>query len=100
MTVHTALLGASLLLAGCAATAPATVQPVRMDPDGGCDADAAQSMIGETASSELGAKLLQMTGARTLRWVPPRTAVTMNYRFDRLTVAYDDDMIIERISCG
>ncbi|HMO68727.1 MAG TPA: I78 family peptidase inhibitor, partial [Novosphingobium sp.] len=40
------------------------------------------------------------TGARTLRWMPPRTAVTMDYRADRLTVSYDDNRIIERISCG
>jgi hypothetical protein len=34
-----------------------------------------------------------------LRWVPPRTAVTMDYRPDRLTVSYDDAMVITKVSC-
>jgi hypothetical protein len=43
---------------------------------------------------------LTLTGAKVLRWVPPRTAVTMDFRADRLTVSYDDNMTIDRISCG
>ncbi|WP_066555513.1 I78 family peptidase inhibitor [Croceicoccus bisphenolivorans] len=85
------------LLGGCATTMN---EPVRVGPEGQCDATSVQSMLGRTASSETGAQLLAETGARTLRWVPPRTAVTMDYRADRLTVSYDDAMIIDRISCG
>lgn len=90
-------------LTACATTTPP------FDDDGNpnvreqadtCDAAAAQGMIGERATSALGGELLGITGARTLRWVPPRTAVTMDYRMDRLTVSYDDNMLIERISCG
>ena len=44
--------------------------------------------------------MLKATGARHLRWVPPRTAVTMDFRADRLTVSYDDNMVIERVSCS
>mgnify|MGYP000100222951 CR=1 FL=1 len=65
-----------------------------------CDASNVQSVIGERATQQVGERLLQLTGAATLRWVPPRTAVTMDFRADRLTVSYDDDMLIERISCG
>jgi predicted GTPase len=30
----------------------------------------------------------------------PRTAVTMDFREDRVTVSYDDNYQIERVSCG
>jgi len=69
-------------------------------PEGECEASGLQGMVGEVATQELGAMLLERTGARVLRWVPPNTAVTMDYRLDRLTVSYDADMVIERISCG
>ncbi|MCL6250431.1 I78 family peptidase inhibitor [Altererythrobacter sp. KTW20L] len=92
--------GAAMLLAGCATAADGNGElPVR-GPDGECDASGVQDHIGHRASAEAGQTLLRLTGARTLRWVPPRTAVTMDFRPDRLTVSYDDNMMIERISCG
>jgi hypothetical protein len=97
MTMRTtamALAGAAL--AACTTTAPAGDDAA---PEGPCRAEPAQRLIGSKATGEIGAELLRLTGARTLRWVPPRTAVTMDFRPDRLTVTYDDDMIIERISC-
>lgn len=93
------------LAASCAACATPSAgddgMPVR-DPAGECDANADDiaSLVRERATPEIGARLLRMTGAETLRWVPPRTAVTMDFRPDRLTVSYNDDMVIERISCG
>lgn len=86
--------------AACATVPPEDSEPERRMPAGECEADAAQRHIGERATAELGAQLLRETGARVLRWVPPRTAVTMDFRPDRLTVSYDDNYIIERISCG
>lgn len=88
----------ALLLGACATTADG--EPPRRELAGECDASSVQEHIGHRASAESGATLLRLTGARTLRWVPPRTAVTMDFRADRLTVSYDDDMVIERISCG
>jgi len=90
-------------LAACATTPPPfddAGNPRVREPVGECDADSVQDHVGHRATAEAGATLLQLTGARTLRWVPPRTAVTMDFRPDRLTVSYDDDMIIERITCG
>ena len=89
-------------LAGCAATngGGAGAEPVRIGADATCNADAVQDRIGQTATSGLGAQLLAATGARTLRWAPPRSAMTMDFRPDRLTVSYDDNMAIDRISCG
>lgn len=87
-------------LAACATTADSDGPPPVRAPAGECDASTVQDHIGHTASAQAGATLLRLTGANTLRWVPPRTAVTMDFRPDRLTVSYDDDMIIERITCG
>ncbi|HQS69393.1 MAG: hypothetical protein B7Y36_17675 [Novosphingobium sp. 28-62-57] len=89
---------ASLGLGGCMAPAPAEDLPAMLE--GTCNAEPLQSHIGHKASAASGAELLRLAGARTLRWVPPRSAVTMDYRADRLTVSYDDDYTIVRISCG
>lgn len=90
----------AMLLAACATT-PALSEPGPLsDETASCDAAKAQRLMGQRATAETGAELLRLTGARTLRWVPPRTAVTMDFRADRLTVSYDDNLIIERISCG
>lgn len=92
----------ALLMMACATTAPQEPQYREREPgaDHACDASGLQDHIGHTASARSGAVLLELSGARVLRWVPPRTAVTMDYRADRLTVSYDDDMKITRISCG
>lgn len=93
-------LAAPVLLAGCVTTTAETDEPVRVGAEGLCDATEAQAMLGMTATAEVGAQLLESTGAKTLRWAPPRSAMTMDFRPDRLTVTYDDDMTIDRISCG
>ncbi len=91
------LIAPALLLAGCAAAqqdAESTPSP------GKCNAEPAQSLVGSTASEAVGAQLLKLTGARTLRWGPPRSPMTMDYRYDRLTVSYDDNLKIEQIACN
>ena len=67
---------------------------------GKCNAAPGQSFIGKTASSENGAALLAVTGAREIRWVAPRTAVTLEYKYGRLTVGYDDAMTIVSVGCS
>ena len=88
----------ALALSSCASTGSGEVEH-RNKPKAECKAEAGQAFVGKRASGEVGAKLLEATKAHTLRWVPPRTAVTMDFRADRLTVSYDDDMVIERVSC-
>lgn len=93
---------AIVALFGVSACTQGTPPPENLPamPEGSCNADAVQSHVGHKASAASGAELLRLSGARALRWVPPRTAVTMDYRADRLTVAFDDDYTIVRISCG
>ena len=67
---------------------------------GQCNSEAGQELIGQKASAETGKRLLRVTGTRQLRWAPPDAVLTMDYRADRLTVGYDEDMIIRRVSCG
>jgi hypothetical protein len=40
------------------------------------------------------------SGARTLRWIAPDTAVTMDFRQDRLNVYVDSKGRIERFTCA
>jgi hypothetical protein len=82
-------------LAGCATTGEAVAEG-----EGLCKAEPGQSFVGQRATGEVGAQLLRLTGAKQLRWGPPRTAMTMDFRADRLTVSYDDAMTITRVSCG
>ena len=91
------ILAAPLALGACAAAS--ADEPLPRVPGGECRAEPAQGLIGRKATAELGNELLRVTGARTIRWVPPRTAVTMDFRADRLTVSYDDDMLVTQISC-
>ena len=50
--------------------------------------------------AEMGAAILRESGARTLRWGPPRSAMTMDYRQDRVNIMYDDAYKITQVSCG
>ena len=99
MDIRLFAIAAALPLAGCAygATEPETpAPPAEMT----CNADAVQSHIGHRASPEMGTAILKESGARTLRWGPPRSAMTMDYRQDRVNIFYDDAFKIERITCG
>lgn len=86
-----------LLLGGCAM---GEKTPPEMGAAGECKADGAAELVGQAPSAELGAQALKLTGARTIRWVLPGQAVTMDYRADRLTVSIDAAYRIERLSCG
>ncbi|MEE1876630.1 I78 family peptidase inhibitor [Altererythrobacter litoralis] len=65
-----------------------------------CNAEAAQGHVGHDASAAMGAAILRDSGAGTLRWGPPNSAWTMDYREDRVNVRYDQAMKITEITCG
>lgn len=95
------------ILALTACTSPAQEAPAKVEPapddqtaEYSCAAESVQYAIGQKTSAELGSKLVKESGSRTLRWLPPRSAATMDYRQDRLNIAYNDDMVITRINCG
>jgi len=90
---------AALALPACTATADRTAGTAS-DTAQLCKHEGLESFNGQKATADLGATLLARSGARTLRWGPPRSAMTMDFRPDRLTVSYDDDMVITSAHCG
>jgi Peptidase inhibitor I78 family len=75
--------------------------PVRGETPGyTCRDEQLGGFVGREATSEVGSEMLQLSGARTLRWVAKGRMVTMDYRADRLTVWLDAQNRIERLNCG
>ncbi len=65
-----------------------------------CKANGLETLVGSQANGKVGADALNKSGARRLRWIAPNTAVTKDYRQDRLNISYDDNMVITRVNCG
>ncbi|MDD7970373.1 I78 family peptidase inhibitor [Roseinatronobacter alkalisoli] len=79
------------LLAACQSETPDPAP----DMEASCGADDLQSLISQP--------LAQFQGhpdAEATRVIAPGTAVTMDFRPDRLNVEHDADLIITRIYCG
>ena len=68
--------------------------------EGPCRNDGLDRFVGQTASEDIGTQLLQASGARALRWGAPGMAMTMDFRPDRVTVSYDEKMVITSARCG
>ncbi|NYT83547.1 DUF333 domain-containing protein [Alcaligenaceae bacterium] len=60
-----------------------------------CGADSRQDLVGTLATS-----LDQSTLPKLSRVIHSKSAVTMDYRHDRLNVYVDDSEKIQRVSCG
>ena len=90
-------------LAACASTSP-PAGPAYVEREvgygGSCAAAPVQRHVGDRATQEMGAAILAESGARVLRWGPPNSAWTMDYRQDRVNVRYDEAMQIVAITCG
>jgi len=91
-----------LPLTACAGTngeGPVSASPPAM-AQGPCSHDGLDRFTGQKATADLGAELLKASGAKTLRWGGPNMAMTMDFRPDRLTVSYDDQMVVTSARCG
>lgn len=90
---------AALILPACTST---TSEPLATPSESTaqCKPDGLDAYAGRKVDAALGAELLAKSGARTLRWGPPRSAMTMDFRQDRLTVSYDDAMLVTSARCG
>ncbi|RIA45848.1 peptidase inhibitor I78 family protein [Hephaestia caeni] len=95
------LLGA-MALAACAQTPPPAEEPPVTNDNAGvaCNADGLTDLVGQPAGADLGATALERSGARTLRWIQPNTAVTMDFRVDRLNIMLDDKNVVTSFTCG
>ena len=87
--------GMALLLPACSAT-PGPGQP----PSGGCEAQAAQHLVGQRGTEALGEQARQLAGARRVRLYGPNDAITRDHDLQRLNLALDAQGRIARIVCG
>jgi len=95
----------NLLFASVAALALSACTIAESDPvpgplEGSCRSESLGQFVGQTASTELGAKMLAASGARIIRWVPKGGMVTMDFSPNRLTVQLDGANRVERANCG
>lgn len=93
------MLGALLLITACAAVPPEEAP----ESDGSgliCSAEGFGDLVGREATGALGTEAVRRSGSRTLRWIRPGDAVTMDYRPDRLNVHLDARNRVERFACG
>jgi hypothetical protein len=91
----------ALPLAACAGAYGEAPGSVPANESGGeCDAQPVQYHIGRDATADTGAAILRESDAKTLRWGPPNSAWTMDYRTGRVNVRYDENRKIVEITCG
>lgn len=100
MDIRLLAIAAVLPLAACTQEKPPVESTPPPPAEMTCSAAAASSFVGQTASADVGAAIVKATGARTLRWGPPRSAMTMDYRQDRVNILYDDAYKITQVTCG
>ena len=91
-----------LFLTACAPTVAqdAPIREIEAGSDGACETFDESKFVGRTATQELGAEILEVTGAKTFQWVGPDTMVTMDFRPDRVRVSYDADLVVTSVRCG
>jgi hypothetical protein len=94
------ILGALLMTTTACTAVPPGEEPPREVGAGACTVTGLGDLVGQPATSELGGEALRRSGARTLRWIRPGDAVTMDYREDRLNVHLDAENRVERFQCG
>lgn len=86
--------------------APATADHVQAIPVHGvtpghtCRTTDTDRFIGKRRSTIMGEAIRHVTRAAVLRWAPPGTMLTMDFRADRVTVYLDTKRKITKLSCG
>ena len=65
-----------------------------------CDAKKGSWAIGKVADEALVAKVKADTGSERYRVIPPDTAVTMDYREDRVNIDVDANNVVTAVRCG
>jgi hypothetical protein len=93
------VVGGLLLITACAAVPPEEV-PEAAGSGHTCNAEGLADLVGREATGAVGTEAVRRSGSRTLRWIRPGDAVTMDYRPDRLNVHLDARNRVERFACG
>ncbi len=93
-----AIPAAFLTVAACSTTADGA--PPADRAAGLCTTDQVGEFMGQPATQDVATRILRSTGARTFRWLPEGTMVTMEYRADRVNVDLDTANKIKAVRCG
>ncbi|TWI53727.1 peptidase inhibitor I78 family protein [Pseudomonas duriflava] len=99
------LLISSFMLAGCSTSEPESSGSSARSATGstlgsGCNSDAAQYVVGKTATPELFKQVQERAGARVARLIRPDDAITMDFNSERLTITTNDSLVIQSARCG
>ncbi len=94
------VLGSAVLIACSTAGAEPDIPERGVTPGFICNSDGLNKFVGQPADRDVGANALNQSGAKVLRWIPPNSAISMDFRQDRLNIEYDENRMITRISCG
>jgi len=92
----------ALLLAGCAGS-PLTDAPSSNATGSSaeaCDADKAESAVGQRANSGLVEQYRKLAGAKTARALRPHDVMTMEYDPTRLNLRLDDNDVVISVNCS
>jgi len=84
--------------AGCQYGNPPEAGPPPLE--GKCTTDRLAALTGKARSENVAKQALRWSGARTIRWISPGMAVTMDFRSDRLNLDLDAQGKITRAHCG
>ncbi|UYY78014.1 I78 family peptidase inhibitor [Sphingomonas sp. R1] len=97
MIARIALLSLVSLTAGCAPQKPQTA-PIPAVVE--CDANRVLYLKGRPRNAIDESEALRHSGAKRLRWIEPGSAVTMDFRVDRLNLHVDKAGTITDARCG
>jgi hypothetical protein len=70
------------------------------DPRYACTITNLGGLVGQQATQRLGTEALRLSNSRTIRWIRPGDAVTMDYRLDRLNILLDASNVVTSFNCG
>ena len=100
---------APTLFAACAAGTPTASNeggppqpfPIHgVTPGHKCRTEGSARFIGQPGTTKTGAAIKHASRAAVLRWAPPGTMLTMDYREDRVTVYLGPDRKVTQVKCG
>ena len=89
-----------MMVLATSACAPKPTPTVGATAVAGCNIDSLGDLIGKRGETALGSIAMQRAGAKAMRWLRPDTAMTMDYRTDRLNILLDDANIVTGFRCG
>jgi hypothetical protein len=82
------------------APAEATAEAPKEQPKPECHAEPVQFAVGQAYTPELAEKVRVASGSTVVRALRPGQVVTMEFRFDRVSLHLDDEDVVTMVTCG